>query len=75
MQAARARADETLSGASLDNGDIDACQGKFTRQHQARRTASGDHHRMFGHRFSGSGWQLCGMTPVLQQAPGCAIYW
>ena len=50
MQAARARADEVLAGAPLDNGDVDPRQRQLARQHQPRRTASGDHHRMLGHR-------------------------
>ena len=39
-------------GAPLDDGDIDAGQRQLARQHQPRRTASGDHHRMLGHRAS-----------------------
>ena len=50
VQAARARADEVLAGAPLDNGDVDARQRQLARQHQPRRTSSGNHHRMFGHR-------------------------
>ena len=37
-------------GAPLDDGDVDARQRQLARQHQPRRTASGDHHRMLGHR-------------------------
>ena len=50
VQAARARADELLAGAPLDNGNVDARQRQLARQHQPRRTSSGDHHRMLGHR-------------------------
>ena len=46
VQTARARADEVLAGAPLDNGDVDARQRQFARQHQPCRTCSGDHHRM-----------------------------
>ena len=52
VQTACARAGEVLVGAPLDNGDVDARQRQLARQHQPRRTASGDHHRMFGHRNS-----------------------
>ena len=55
MQTARARADEVLAGAPLDNGDVDARQRQLARQHQPRRTAPGDHHRMFGHRHPPAG--------------------
>ena len=50
MQTARARADELLAGAPLDDGDVDSRQRQLARQHQPRRTASGNHHRMLGHR-------------------------
>ncbi len=49
VQTARARADEVLAGAPLDNGDVDPRQRQLARQHQPRRAAAGDHHRMFGH--------------------------
>ena len=51
-QTACARAGEVLAGAPLDDGDVDARQRQLARQHQPRRTASGDHHRMLGHRNS-----------------------
>jgi hypothetical protein len=44
-----ARAIEVLAGVPLDNGHVDHCQRQLTRQHQPRRAAAGDHHRMFGH--------------------------
>ena len=50
VQTACARAGEVLAGAPLDNGDVDARQRQLARQHQPGRTASGDHHRMVGHR-------------------------
>ena len=50
VQTACARAGEVLVGAPLDDGDVDARQRQLARQHQPRRTASGDHHRMLGHR-------------------------
>ena len=49
VQTAGARACEVLVGAPLDNGDVDLCQGQLARQHQACRTAAGDHHGMPGH--------------------------
>ncbi len=49
VQTARARSGEVLVGAPLDNGNVDARQRKLARQHQPRRAASGDHHRMLGH--------------------------
>ena len=50
VQTARARAGEVLAGAPLDDGDVDPRQRQLARQHQPRRTAAGDHHRMLGHR-------------------------
>ena len=36
--------------APLDDGDVDPRQRQLGRQHQPRRTSSGDHHRMLpGH--------------------------
>jgi hypothetical protein len=49
MEAAGARAHQVLAGAPLDNGDIDAGQRQLARQHQARRSAAGDDHRVIGH--------------------------
>ena len=37
---------ELLAGAPLDNGNVDPRQRQLARQHQPRRTSSGDHHRM-----------------------------
>ena len=47
-QTACARAGEVLVRPALDDGDVDVRQRQLARQHQPRRTASGDHHRMFG---------------------------
>ena len=82
VQAARARAGELLVRAPLDNGNIDPGQRQLARQHQAGRTSSGDHHRMFTHRYF-----LHVVTPkfrlrvaVLREEPGleasplCATY-
>jgi hypothetical protein len=56
VQTARARAGEVLAGAPLDNRNVDARQRQLARQHQPRRTASGDHHRIAQRvRESGSG--------------------
>jgi hypothetical protein len=52
VQATRARAREVLIGAPLDDRDVDACQRQLARQHQSCGTASGDYHRVFGHRNS-----------------------
>ena len=52
VQAACARAGEVLALAPLDDGDVDPRQRQLARQHQPRRTASGDHHRMLGHRHT-----------------------
>ena len=43
---------ELLVGAPLDDGDVDAGQRQLARQHQPRRAAAGDHHRMLGHRHA-----------------------
>ena len=59
MQTACARAGEVLVGAPLDDGDVDARQRELARQHQPRRTSSGDHHRMLRH-----GRTPTGITPV-----------
>ena len=55
VQTACARAGEVLAGAPLDDGDVDARQRQLARQHQPRRTSSGDHHRMLGHGLSQTG--------------------
>ena len=52
VQAAGARAGEVLAGAPLDDGDVDPRQRQLARQHQPRRTASGDHHRVLGGRHA-----------------------
>ena len=50
VQPACARAGKVLAGAPLDDRDVDARQRQLARQHQARRTRAGDHHRVLGHR-------------------------
>src|SRR5213078_1002055 len=49
LQATGARSVECLTGPPLDDGHVRAGQGQLARQHQAGRTAAGDHHRMPGH--------------------------
>ena len=56
LQATRARAGEGLVGPPLDDDDVDAGKRQFASQHQPRRTASGDHHGMLGHRHTGTPW-------------------
>jgi len=48
VQTTCARAGDVLAGAPLDNRNVDPRQRQLARQHQPRRTAPGDHHRMFG---------------------------
>jgi hypothetical protein len=55
VQTAGARAGQVLPGAPLDDGDVDARQRQLARQHQPRRSSSGDHHRMLGHSRTPSG--------------------
>jgi hypothetical protein len=40
---------ESLLRTSLEDDDVDARQCELARQHEPRRTAPGDHHRMLGH--------------------------
>src|SRR5713226_45937 len=49
VETPRARSGEVLAGAPLDNRDVDPRQRQLARQHQPRRAAPGDYHRMFGH--------------------------
>jgi hypothetical protein len=55
VQAAGPRAGELLAGAPLDDGDVDTGQGQLTRQHQSRRAAADDHHRVLVVRPSARG--------------------
>jgi hypothetical protein len=48
VQTACTQAGEVLAGAPLDNGNVDTRQRELARQHHPRRTAPGNHHRMFG---------------------------
>jgi hypothetical protein len=52
VETTRARSDEDLAGAPLDNGDVDARQSQLAGQHQSGRPCSDDHHRMIGHCHS-----------------------
>jgi hypothetical protein len=49
VQATRARAGEVLARAPFDHDDVDPGQCQLARQHQPRRAASGDRHRMLPH--------------------------
>ena len=82
VQTAGARADELLAGAPLDDGDVDPRQRQLARQHQPRRTPSGDHHlhaRLIHNsrfrRFLACGGALCGTPQGLKQAPHSGINW
>src|SRR5919198_5799533 len=46
------RADEHVIGTPLDDRDVDLRQRQLSRQHHPRGTASGDDHRMLGHRHT-----------------------
>jgi hypothetical protein len=59
VQAPCARTSEFLAGAPLHNGDVNARQRQLACQHESRRTAAGDHHRM--HRHS--------LTPEVENRP------
>ena len=60
MQTACARAGEVLARAPLDDGDVDPRQRQLARQHQPRRTSSGDHHRMLQFGPPTHGGLVCG---------------
>jgi hypothetical protein len=62
VQTAGTRASEVLAGAPPDNGHVDARQRQLARQHEPPRTASSDHHRMFGHRHPPVGITLTGTS-------------
>ena len=53
VQTAGAGAIEILCGASLDDDDIGTGQRQLGSQHQARRTATRDHHRMLSRKTRG----------------------
>jgi hypothetical protein len=84
VQTACARAGEVLAGAPLNDGDVDARQRQLARQHQRRRTSSGNHHRIRRQQHvhfvtpisagSGIGRRSCGTTRVWPQAPLCGIF-
>jgi hypothetical protein len=48
VQAAGARAREILVGPPLANGNVDAGQRQFAREHQTGRAGSGDRHGVAG---------------------------
>ncbi len=88
VQTPGARSDQILVGAPLDDRDVDAGQTQFAGEHQARGATSGDEHRMLdlparalrnNHVDTpplpnfGFGQRFCDITPVLRQAPACAI--
>jgi hypothetical protein len=50
-------------GTPLDNRDVDLRQRQLSRQHHPRRTSSGDHHSMLGHRHTPAG-----VTPLATSA-------
>ena len=52
MQTARARTDQVLCGAPLDNGDVDSRQCQLARQHQACWASPGNHHRVVRRWFN-----------------------
>ena len=53
VQPERAQTREVVARAPLDDRDVDARQRELARQHQPRRSTSGDHYRMVRHRNSG----------------------
>lgn len=55
MQTACMRADQVLTTATLDNDNIDACQGQLAREHHSRRISADDHHGMLAHRDASVG--------------------
>jgi hypothetical protein len=57
VQPACAQTVEVLARAPLDNGHVDTRQRQLARQHQARRTSSGDHYRMVDHRHTPAGFE------------------
>ena len=54
VQTAFARSGDVLIFAPLDDGDVDPRKRQLCRQHQARRTSSGDHHCMIRHGHTAS---------------------
>jgi hypothetical protein len=52
VKTAGSRSVEILTCASFDDDDLDPRQRQLARQHQPRRAASCDHHRMLGHRYT-----------------------
>ena len=50
VETAGARSVELLRDAPFDDDDVDVRQRQLASQHQPRRAASRNHHRMFSHR-------------------------
>ena len=69
MEAAGAVPDEVLAGPALDNGNVDARQRQLARQHQPRRAAAGNDHRMLGLSHSSPPQNLA-WAGVLRRWPG-----
>ena len=83
VQAARPLAGKLLAGTSLDDGDVHPRERQLRRQHQPRRPATDDHHRMLGHAAppcvaDGPGHSLMSPMPAPPEArthrktPRCA---
>ena len=66
VQTSGSRSVDMLTGTSFDDDDVAPRQRQLARQHQPRRTASSDHHRMFGHRRSPLDPSAEGNTPIPQ---------
>ena len=54
MQAPGTRPGELVGGAALEHHDVPSREGQLGRQHHPRRTPSGDHHGVIGHRHAPS---------------------
>jgi hypothetical protein len=59
VKTAGPRAGEHVIGTPLDDRDVDLRQRQLSRQHHPRGTASGDDHRMLGHRRTPVGYVMC----------------
>src|SRR5262245_57503232 len=81
VEASSTRSDEVLVDASLQDENVDTRQGQLARQHQSRRTSSGNHYCMLLRRHSrdlleygsGIGGRCCTTVRALPQASG-ALY-
>src|SRR6266851_9387575 len=68
MQTPRARANEVMAGAALDNGDVDTGQRQLARQHHPSRTTPRNHNPMFGHRLPPVG--ITNLAPSIPEGSG-----